>query len=232
MWREPASGEGVVIRGDRRDREGDALIFALETSCDETAAAVVTREGSVLSSVVSSQADLHARYGGVVPEIRLAAPSRARDPGRAGGARRGRSDARRGRAGCGDHGPRPRGGVARGPLCCEGARVGTAATARPRRPPRGPCRLLYIADPLEPPFVCYSRAGAHDAPRRARAGSSHRLGTTLDDAAGEAFDKEPVCSGSGTRAVPRSTDSRARATPRRSRSRLPGCPGSTSRSPG
>ena len=57
-----------MIRGDRRDREGDALILALETSCDETAAAVVTREGSVLSSVVSSQADLHARYGGVVPE--------------------------------------------------------------------------------------------------------------------------------------------------------------------
>ena len=147
-----------MIRGDRRDREGDALIFALETSCDETAAAVVTREGSVLSSVVSSQADLHARYGGVVRRY-LAAPSRARDPGRAGGARRGRSDARRGRAGCDNHGPGPRGGVARGPLVAKGARVGTAATARPRRPPRGPCRLLSIADPLEPPFVCLLASG-------------------------------------------------------------------------
>src|SRR5574338_95239 len=46
-----------------------ALVLGIETSCDETAAAVVDGEGSVLSSVVASQADLHARYGGVVPEV-------------------------------------------------------------------------------------------------------------------------------------------------------------------
>jgi len=45
------------------------VILGIETSCDETAAAVVTADGYVLSSVVSSQADLHARYGGVVPEV-------------------------------------------------------------------------------------------------------------------------------------------------------------------
>ncbi|MBD0338845.1 MAG: tRNA (adenosine(37)-N6)-threonylcarbamoyltransferase complex transferase subunit TsaD, partial [Thermoleophilia bacterium] len=45
------------------------MILALETSCDETAAAVVTSEGEVRSNVVSSQAELHARYGGVVPEV-------------------------------------------------------------------------------------------------------------------------------------------------------------------
>ena len=45
------------------------MILGLETSCDETAAALVTDEGHVLANVVSSQADLHARYGGVVPEI-------------------------------------------------------------------------------------------------------------------------------------------------------------------
>src|ERR1700756_4237582 len=45
------------------------MILAVETSCDETAAAVLTSEGEILSSVVSSQADLHARYGGVVPEV-------------------------------------------------------------------------------------------------------------------------------------------------------------------
>ncbi|MCC5952913.1 MAG: tRNA (adenosine(37)-N6)-threonylcarbamoyltransferase complex transferase subunit TsaD [Acidimicrobiia bacterium] len=44
-------------------------ILGIETSCDETAAAVVTDARDVLSSVVSSQVDLHARYGGVVPEI-------------------------------------------------------------------------------------------------------------------------------------------------------------------
>ena len=42
------------------------LILGLETSCDETAAAVITPDGRILSNVVSSQADLHARYGGVV----------------------------------------------------------------------------------------------------------------------------------------------------------------------
>ncbi len=45
------------------------LVLGIETSCDETAAAVVSGGRRVLSSVVSSQADLHARYGGVVPEV-------------------------------------------------------------------------------------------------------------------------------------------------------------------
>lgn len=47
----------------------DAPILGIETSCDETAAAVVCGGRTVLSSVVSSQVDLHARFGGVVPEI-------------------------------------------------------------------------------------------------------------------------------------------------------------------
>jgi N6-L-threonylcarbamoyladenine synthase len=47
----------------------EAALLAIETSCDETAAAVVTEGYEVLSSVVSSQIDLHARFGGVVPEI-------------------------------------------------------------------------------------------------------------------------------------------------------------------
>ena len=48
---------------------GDELILGVETSCDETAAAVVAGGRRVLSSVVSSQVDLHARYGGIVPEV-------------------------------------------------------------------------------------------------------------------------------------------------------------------
>ncbi|HXQ43834.1 MAG TPA: tRNA (adenosine(37)-N6)-threonylcarbamoyltransferase complex transferase subunit TsaD [Acidimicrobiales bacterium] len=47
----------------------DGLLLGIETSCDETAAAVVTATGQVRSTVVSSQVDLHAAYGGVVPEI-------------------------------------------------------------------------------------------------------------------------------------------------------------------
>ncbi|MEI6704343.1 MAG: tRNA (adenosine(37)-N6)-threonylcarbamoyltransferase complex transferase subunit TsaD, partial [Deltaproteobacteria bacterium] len=45
------------------------LLLAIETSCDETAAAVVRDGYEVLSSVVSSQVAIHAEYGGVVPEI-------------------------------------------------------------------------------------------------------------------------------------------------------------------
>ena len=45
------------------------MILGIETSCDETAAALVTTDGEIRANVVSSQADLHARYGGVVPEI-------------------------------------------------------------------------------------------------------------------------------------------------------------------
>ncbi len=45
------------------------MVLGIETSCDETAAAIVMGGSDVLSSVVSSQIDLHAQYGGVVPEI-------------------------------------------------------------------------------------------------------------------------------------------------------------------
>ena len=47
---------------------GDPLL-AIETSCDDTCAAVVTPGGEILSNVISSQARFHERYGGVVPEI-------------------------------------------------------------------------------------------------------------------------------------------------------------------
>ena len=45
----------------------DTVILGIETSCDETAAAVVLGGNDILSSVVSSQIDIHARFGGVVP---------------------------------------------------------------------------------------------------------------------------------------------------------------------
>lgn len=47
----------------------DVLILAIESSCDETAAAVVKNGRQVLSNIISSQIDLHTLYGGVVPEI-------------------------------------------------------------------------------------------------------------------------------------------------------------------
>src|SRR5882672_8065203 len=46
-----------------------AVILGIETSCDETAAALVTQDGAIAANVVASQAELHARFGGVVPEV-------------------------------------------------------------------------------------------------------------------------------------------------------------------
>ena len=48
---------------------GASLTLGIETSCDETSAAVLRGETEILSNIVYTQADLHARYGGVVPEV-------------------------------------------------------------------------------------------------------------------------------------------------------------------
>lgn len=57
-------------RKDMTDtKEKDVLILAIESSCDETAAAVVKNGREVLSNIIYSQIDLHTLYGGVVPEI-------------------------------------------------------------------------------------------------------------------------------------------------------------------
>ena len=167
------------------------MILGIETSCDETAAAVVTDDGHVLSSVVSSQADLHARYGGVVPEIasrrhlELVAPVMREALAEAGvsidGVRRV--------------------AVTRGPGLVGALLVGLSAAkalAWARRLPlvpvdhlEGHVASLYLEpDPLEPPFLCLLASGGHTLLLAVRErGSSERLGTTLDDAAGEAFDK-------------------------------------------
>jgi N6-L-threonylcarbamoyladenine synthase len=57
------------VTADLSGRAGVIHFLAIETSCDETAAAVFTDEPEVLSSVIASQTDLHARFGGVVPEV-------------------------------------------------------------------------------------------------------------------------------------------------------------------
>jgi tRNA A37 threonylcarbamoyltransferase TsaD len=57
------------------------VVLALETSCDETAVAILCGHGGVMSHLIASQADIHAQYGGVVPEVasRRASPT---SPGR------------------------------------------------------------------------------------------------------------------------------------------------------
>ena len=75
-------------------------ILAMESSCDETAAAIIENGRNIVSSVIFSQADTHALYGGVVPEIASRAHVDACDPGGGPGAAGGGHGAfRRGRAG-------------------------------------------------------------------------------------------------------------------------------------
>ena len=58
-----------MVAASPEARSDPFLVLGIETSCDETAAAVFANGAAILSSVVSSQVDLHARFGGVVPEI-------------------------------------------------------------------------------------------------------------------------------------------------------------------
>jgi N6-L-threonylcarbamoyladenine synthase len=167
------------------------VILGIETSCDETAAAVVTQDGRVLSSVVSSQADLHARFGGVVPEVasrrhlELVSPV-VRDALGAANAPLDRID---------------RIAVTQGPGLVGALLVGISAAkalAWVRGLPlvpvdhlEGHVASLYLEPaPVEPPFTCLLASGGHTLLLAVRErGYSERLGTTLDDAAGEAFDK-------------------------------------------
>jgi N6-L-threonylcarbamoyladenine synthase len=167
------------------------LILGVETSCDETAAGIVSREGRLLANVVASQAELHARYGGVVPEVasrrhlELVAPVVTEALAQAG-------------AGLDDLDAVA---VTRGPGLIGALLVGISAAkalAWSRRLPlvpvdhlHGHVGSLYLEpDPLEPPFVALLASGGHTLLLEVREkGGYEIIGTTLDDAAGEAFDK-------------------------------------------
>ncbi len=168
------------------------MILGLETSCDETAAALVADDGRILASVVSSQAALHARYGGVVPEVaarrhlELVIPVVREALAEADATL---EDVERI-------------GVTAGPGLIGALLVGVAAgkaIAWGRRLPfvpvdhlHGHVAALYLEpEPLDPPFLCLLVSGGHTLllDVRERGGRGDVLGTTLDDAAGEAFDK-------------------------------------------
>ena len=166
------------------------MILAIETSCDDTCAAVLTREGEVRANVISSQG-VHDRYGGVVPEVasrhHLELVGAVVD------------DAlRQAGATLDDVGLVA---VTQGPGLVGALLVGVAtakALAAARRLPLAPVDHLqgHVAatflepDPMEPPFVCLLASGGHTLLARV---DDHEgfavLGRTLDDAAGEAFDK-------------------------------------------
>jgi N6-L-threonylcarbamoyladenine synthase len=168
------------------------LILGLETSCDETAAAVVTSSGEIRANVVSSQAELHARYGGVVPEVASRRHLELVTPV----IREALAEANA------ELDDIELVAVTTGPGLIGALLVGLAAAkaiAWARRLPlaavdhlHGHVASLYLEpDPLEPPFLCLLASGGHTLllDVRDRGSNPRRLGSTIDDAAGEAFDK-------------------------------------------
>ncbi len=165
-------------------------ILAIETSCDDTCAAVLDGDGRILANVISSQG-IHDRYGGVVPEIaarrHLSLLSAAIEAALA--------DAEL------TFSQIERVAVTQGPGLISALLVGVGqakAIAAARQLPlvavdhlQGHVAANFIApDPFEPPFVCLIASGGHTLLARVEDHSSFTLlGETLDDAAGEAFDK-------------------------------------------
>ncbi len=166
------------------------MIVALETSCDDTCAAVVERDGTIRSNVISSQG-VHDRYGGVVPEVasrhHLELVNDVVDDAlRQAGATLDDADTI---------------AVTRGPGLVGALLVGlqtAKALAAARRLPLAPVDHLlgHVAatelrpQAFAPPFLCLVASGGHTFLADVRdPGRFEVLGSTLDDAAGEAFDK-------------------------------------------
>lgn len=166
-------------------------ILAIETSCDETAAAVVEDGRRALSSAVFSQIDLHRIYGGVVPEI--ASRSHVEKIGpiveeAMAGAGLDFSDLS---AVAVTAGPGLIGCLIAGVSYAKGLALATGLPIIPVHHTRGHIAANYIAhQELEPPFLCLVVSGGHSSIIGVDNYDDYRsIGGARDDAAGEAFDK-------------------------------------------
>lgn len=166
-------------------------ILAIESSCDDTAAAVVRDGRTVLSSRVSSQIEMHTVYGGVVPEI----ASRKHVEAVSGLADLALADAGLAKAELDavavTYAPGLIGAVLVGVNFAKGAARSLGLPLIPVHHVRGHIAANYLTHPdLEPPFVCLCVSGGTTAIVDVRSYTEmSMLGGTRDDAAGECFDK-------------------------------------------
>lgn len=178
------------------------LVLGIETSCDETAAAVVARDGdargSILSNVVLSQADAHAVFGGVVPEIAARAHVEVLDDVvRAAlaeaGAALGDLDAVAATAG-----PGLIGGVLVGLTLAKALAFASGKPLIAVNHLEGHALTARLTDGIAFPYLLLLVSGGHTQIVRVDGvGAFTRMGTTIDDALGEAFDKTAKLLGLG-----------------------------------
>jgi N6-L-threonylcarbamoyladenine synthase len=167
------------------------MILALETSCDDTCAALVERDGTIRANVISSQ-EAHNRFGGVVPEVAARAHIELIDPVL------GEAFARAG-ASLDDvdlvaatRGPGLVGALLVGFQAAKSIAAGRELPFAAVDHLAGHIAAAYLAPArFEPPFVALIASGGHTLllAVRDRAAAPEVLARTLDDAAGEAFDK-------------------------------------------
>jgi putative glycoprotease GCP len=166
-------------------------ILALESSCDETAAAVVEDGRTVLSSVVASQVEEHKLYGGVVPEI----ASRRHCEAIVGVTQKALDDAGMTLDGVDaiavTYAPGLIGALLVGVNFAKGLALSSGKPIVPVHHLRSHIAANYITSPkLKPPFLCLIVSGGHSHIVEVKDYTDlHVLGRTRDDAAGEAFDK-------------------------------------------
>ena len=166
-------------------------ILALETSCDETAAAVIENGRKILSNVVFSQIDLHELYGGVVPEIASRAHMEACDRVVDQALREAGMNLEEIDALAVTKGPGLVGALLTGVNCMKGLAFAAGKPLVGVNHIEGHVSANYLSHPeLEPPFLCLVVSGGHSHLVEVSDYGTYRLlGQTVDDAAGEAFDK-------------------------------------------
>ena len=167
------------------------ILLGIESSCDETAAALVEDGRTILSSVIASQVEEHKIYGGVVPEI----ASRRHSEAIVGVVQEALSQAGKSLADLDGiavtYAPGLIGALLVGVNFAKGLALSTGLPLIPVHHLRGHIASNYLSSPgLEPPFLCLVVSGGHSHIDQVEDYTKLKiLGRTPDDAAGEAFDK-------------------------------------------
>ena len=166
-------------------------ILAIESSCDETAAAVVKDGRTVLSSVVASQVEEHRLYGGVVPEIASRRHAEAISPVTRQALEQANVTLNELDAIAVTYAPGLIGALLVGVNFAKGLSMATGLPLVPTHHLRSHIASNYISNPeLKPPFLCLVVSGGHSHIVMVEDYTKMKIiGRTRDDAAGEAFDK-------------------------------------------